>query len=93
VEDIRCRRHPDEPAPGLARPPFKGDLGERVHREICRGCWDAWLTHQTVLMNHFGLDPRDKKARTFLYEQLRATLFDEGEVADVDTSRQGTVDW
>jgi len=93
LDTIPCRRHPDEEGPALPKQPFKGELGERIHREICQRCWQEWLTHQTVLMNHYGLDPRDKKAKDFLYGQLRAVLFDEGERADVDTSKQGTIDW
>ena len=93
MEDFRCRRHPNEPAAQLPKAPFKGDLGERIRLEICSACWQEWLTHQTVLMNHFGLDPRERKARDFLYEQLRAVLFEEGEPADVDTSKPGSVQW
>jgi Fe-S cluster biosynthesis and repair protein YggX len=93
VTEFRCRRHPEEDRIALPGPPFKGALGERVHTEICADCWKDWLTHQTVLMNHFGLDPRRKEARTFLYEQLRAVLFDEGEVAPVDTAQQGSIGW
>ncbi len=93
MTEFRCRRHPTEDRLPLVRPPFKGDLGERIHVEICADCWKEWLTHQTVLMNHYGLDPRQRKARDFLYEQLRAVLFDEGEPASVDTSKQGSIDW
>lgn len=91
VTEFRCRRHPEEGRTALPAPPFKGPLGERVHAEICGDCWRDWLTHQTVLMNHFGLDPRRKEAKTFLYEQLRAVLFDEGEVAPVDTTQEGSI--
>ena len=89
--EIDCRKHPGDPAPGLARPPFRSELGERIQREICAGCWRDWLQHQTLLINHFGLDPRKATARDFLYGQVRAVLFGEGEVADIDTSMQGTI--
>lgn len=90
---ITCRKHPDQPSPPLSKAPFKGPRGERILNEICQDCWKRWLEHQTVLMNHFGLDPRDKKARDFLYGQLDAVLFDEGEPAAVDTSQKGLVGW
>ena len=77
----------------MTKAPFKGERGARIIAEICQDCWDRWLEHQTVLMNHFGLDPRDKKARDFLYAQLDAILFDEGEPAMVDTSQKGLVGW
>ena len=91
MEQINCRRHPDEAAPALARPPFRSELGDRIQREICSRCWRDWLQHQTLLINHFGLDPRKAESRDFLYGQVRAVLFGEGDVADIDTSRQGTI--
>ncbi len=91
MEQIDCRRHPGEPGPALPRPPFRSELGERIQREICAPCWRDWLQHQTLLINHFGLDPRKAASREFLYAQVRAVLFGEGDVADIDTSKQGTI--
>lgn len=77
----------------MARPPFRNELGERLHAEICQRCWAEWLQHQTLLINHYGLDPRDRKAREFLYQQIEAVLFEEGDAEDVDTSLEGEVEW
>jgi len=66
-------------------------LGERIKQEICADCWRDWLQHQTLLINHFGLDPRKLASREFLYAQVKAVLFGEGEVAAIDTSKRGTV--
>lgn len=91
METIRCRRHADGPQPALARPPFRSELGRRIQREVCARCWREWLQHQTLLINHFGLDPRTREAREFLYGQVRAVLFGEGEAAEIDTSMQGRI--
>ena len=91
MESIDCRRHPGTPGPPLARSPFRSPLGERIHREICADCWRDWLQHQTLLINHYGLDPRKAESREFLYGQISAVLFDDGEVAEIDTSKQGTI--
>ena len=91
MDQIICRKHPKEPGPALARPPFRSELGDRIQREVCARCWRDWLQHQTLLINHFGLDPRKPVSREFLYGQVRAVLFDEGEVAKIDTSKQGTI--
>lgn len=88
---VACRRHPDTPGPAIATPPFRSDLGERIRREICARCWEGWLQRQTALINHFGLDLRKRDAREFLYGQVKAVLFGEGEPAVVDTSLQGTI--
>ena len=91
LEKIDCRRHPGRPGPALPRPPFRSPLGERIRREICTDCWRDWLQHQTLLINHYGLDPRKAEAREFLYGQVKAVLFGEGEAAEIDTSKQGTI--
>jgi Fe-S cluster biosynthesis and repair protein YggX len=89
---IHCRRCGAD-APRLGRPPFRTELGERIAAEICEGCWKDWLQHQTLLINHYGLDPRDPKARSFLYEQIERVLLQGGDAEQVDTSRQGDIEW
>lgn len=91
-ETIHCRRC-DTNAPPLAKAPFRNELGERILQEICAGCWQEWLQHQTLLINHYGLDPRDARAREFLYEQIEQVLLAGGSARQVDTSQQGSVEW
>ena len=91
-DTIHCRRCGKD-APPLPKAPFRNDLGERIHREICANCWQDWLQHQTLLINHYGLDPRDAKARAFLYEQTEQVLFSEEAAEQVDTSQQGNIEW
>ena len=91
-ETIQCRRCGDG-QPRLARAPFRNELGERIQNEICSGCWQEWLQHQTLLINHYGLDPRDKRSQAFLYEQIEQVLLQGGEGKGIDTSQQGSVEW
>jgi len=88
---LACGRYDGTPLHRLPRPPFRSELGERIQREICARCWQDWLQHQTLLINHYGLDPRKAESRSFLYGQIAAVLFGEGEAAEIDTSRQGTI--
>ena len=62
METIHCRRCREDRA-ALEKPPFKGDRGEQIRAQVCAACWKDWLQHQTLLINHYGLDPRDPKAR------------------------------
>ncbi len=91
-ETIHCRRCARDAAP-LARPPFRNELGERIHREICAECWQEWLQHQTLLINHYGLDPREASARAFLYRQIEEVLLEGGEGERVDTTQEGSIEW
>jgi Fe-S cluster biosynthesis and repair protein YggX len=91
MPDIRCVRCGETRAQ-LARAPLRNELGERVLASICRVCWDQWLKYQTALINHNGLDVRDKPARDFLTANMEAYLFG-GETQSIDTSKQGTIQW
>lgn len=92
METIRCR-HCGEERGKLERAPFRTELGQRIQDEICSPCWAAWLQHQTRLINHYGLDLRDAKAREFLYAQIESALFRDEGADQVDTSREGEVEW
>jgi Fe-S cluster biosynthesis and repair protein YggX len=92
VSEIQCTRCGRIGAQ-LEKPPLRNELGERIHASICRTCWDEWLKFQTMLINHNGLDVRDKAAREFLTTNMEAFLFKTGETDDVDTSRQGQINW
>jgi len=91
-EIIECRRCGSS-APRMAKPPFRNELGERIVEEICADCWKEWLQHQTLLINHYGLDPRDSKSREFLYVQIEQVLLQGGEGKDIDTSKEGEIEW
>jgi len=91
VASIQCKRCGNEGQP-LPYAPFRTELGERIHSEICQTCWSQWLQHQTMLINHYGLNLRDPEAKKFLTEQTERFLYG-GETEDVDTSKQGTISW
>lgn len=92
AETIQCSRC-EKSAGRLPKPPFRNDMGDRILAEICTDCWKEWLQHQTLLINHYGLDPREAKSREFLYEQIEQVLLGGGEGKDIDTSKQGSIEW
>lgn len=85
----RCGRTGEQ----LDRAPLRNELGERVLAEICTNCWSEWLQFQTALINHNGLDVRDKPARDFLTANMEAYLFRAGKPQEIDTSKQGKISW
>jgi len=92
VADITCTRC-GETREGFDRPPFPGAIGARIVTEICKNCWAQWLKQQTMLINHYGLNVMDPQARTFLTRNMEAFLFKVGQAEDVDTSKQGTINY
>jgi hypothetical protein len=60
---------------------------------ICTACWKEWLAYQQALINHYGLDVRDREARDFLTQNMEAYLFETEEPEDIDTSEEGNISW
>ena len=65
-------------AEGLAKPPYPGDLGQRIFDSVSKEAWKLWLSHQTMLINEYRLTPVDPKARKFLEEEMDKYFFGEG---------------
>ncbi|NUQ11873.1 MAG: oxidative damage protection protein [Gemmatimonadaceae bacterium] len=74
MPDVTCVRCGQTRA-GFERPPFPGAIGARIVAEVCQSCWGDWLKQQTMLINHYGLNVRDQRAKEFLYGELEKFLF------------------
>ena len=65
-------------AEGLARPPYPGELGQRLFENVSKEAWQGWLQHQTMLINEYRLTPIEPKDRAFLEQELEKYFFGEG---------------
>jgi Fe-S cluster biosynthesis and repair protein YggX len=92
VADVTCRRCGTTRA-GFEKPPFPGALGARILEGTCQVCWEEWKKQQTMLINHYGLNVMDPQARKFLTQNMETFLFKTGSNADIDTTKQGTINW
>ncbi len=63
---------------GLDRPPYPGDLGQRIFDNASKVAWQRWLGHQTMLINEYRLTPIEPKAREFLEREMEQFFFGEG---------------
>jgi len=61
-------------AEGLERPPYPGELGQRIYENISKAAWDDWLGHQTMLINEYRLSVIEPQARKFLEKEMREFL-------------------
>ncbi len=66
----RCGR----PHGKLPEPPFKGELGARIHRQICADCWREWVRMGTKVINELGLALSDPKAQQIYDQHMREFL-------------------
>ena len=55
--------------------PFQNELGLRAFEQICNVCWGEWLQLQQQLINHYGLNLRDPKAKEMLFTRMEEFLF------------------
>ncbi len=68
-------------AEGLARPPYPGELGQRIFDHVSKDAWQQWLGHQTMLINEYRLVPFEPKARQFLVAEMEKYFFGSGSEA------------
>ena len=57
-------------AEGLDFPTYPGELGKRIFDNVSKEAWQAWIKHQTMLVNENRLNLSDAKARKYLAEQM-----------------------
>ena len=36
---------------GLDRPPYPGEIGQRIYNSVSKQAWQMWIEHQTMLIN------------------------------------------
>ena len=92
-DKFKCARCGQKNEPiGFA--PIPTELGQKVGEECCQDCWKEWLEKQKQLINHFGLDVSNPDSHDFLFDQMKIFFFEEGvEVAEIDTSQEGKINW
>lgn len=76
-------------AEGLDYPTYPGDLGKRIWENVSKEAWQAWLNHQTMLINEYRLSPIDPKSRQFLEAEMEKYFFGEGSEAPPDFQPDG----
>ena len=68
-------------AEGLKKPPYPGELGQRIFDNVSAEAWQRWLGHQTMLINEYRLTPFEPEARKFLEKEMEKFFFGEGSAA------------
>ena len=68
----------------LDRAPYPGDLGRRILENVSRKAWQAWLEHQTMLINENNLSMLDDKAQLYLKEQMEKYFFSAEGADDIE---------
>ena len=65
-------------AEGLDRPPYPGELGQRIFDNASKVAWQRWLAHQTMLINEYRLTTYEPKARKLIEAEMEKFFFGGG---------------
>lgn len=65
-------------AEGLERPPYPGELGQRIYDQVSTEGWRQWLERLTMIINEYGLNTADPKALQLIERHMEEFLFGEG---------------
>ena len=79
---VKCRKLGKE-LPGLARQPYKNELGKRIFEEVSKEAWDMWIRDSVKFINTYRVDLTDPKGQKFMFDQCEVYFgFKEGALAD-----------
>ena len=71
-------------APGLDKPPFKGELGQRIFESVSAQAWRAWLEHSKMLINEYRLDLTSEHGQRTWMSECEKYFFGEGSAAPAE---------
>lgn len=87
---VKCRKFGKE-LPGLEKPPFPGEIGQRIFNEVSAQAWSAWSDDlQIKVLNEYRLNMANPKDYQVLIDQMLTFLnLKEGTVAEVENAARG----
>ena len=87
---VKCRKLGQE-LPGLEKPPFSGEMGERIFQSISKQAWLMWKDDMQIkVLNEYRLNMGNPKDYQILVDQMLQFLnLKAGSVAEVENSERG----
>ena len=61
--------------PGLASPPWPGELGQRVYENVSADAWKLWEERMKMILNEYRLLPFQKEAQDLIAKQMEEFFF------------------
>jgi Fe-S cluster biosynthesis and repair protein YggX len=78
---VHCRMLKKD-LPGLDRPPYKNELGQKIYAEISKTAWQQWLADSVKYINTYRVDLVSPEGQKFMIKQCAIYFgFEEGEMA------------
>ena len=68
--------------PGLDRPPYRNDSGQKIFAEVSKEAWQDWLKDSVKYINTYKVDLASPEGQKFMLEQCAKYFgFEEGALA------------
>jgi Fe-S cluster biosynthesis and repair protein YggX len=69
--------------PGLERPPFRNELGQKIFAEVSKEGWQAWVKDSVRFINTYRVDLATPEGQKFMLHQCAVYFgYEEGKQAD-----------
>ena len=63
--------------PGLAAPPWPGEIGQRIFEQVSAQGWKMWEERQKMVLNEYRLLPWQKEAQELIRRHMEDFFFGE----------------
>ncbi len=64
-----------------------------IHKQAGRLRTQDRLQTQTRIINHYGLDLTNPEAQGFLLDNMKGFFYGASDLAQIDTSKEGSIKW
>ena len=87
---VKCVKLGEE-LPGLDKPPFAGEIGQRIYENVSERAWKMWRDDMQIkVLNEYRLNMADKKDYQTLVDQMMLFLnLRAGDVVEVENETRG----
>ena len=87
---VKCKKL-NRDLPGLEKPPFGGEMGQKIYDNISADAWKMWRDDMQIkVINEYRLNMGLKKDYDVLVDQMLTFLnLKEGTVAEVENAERG----
>jgi Fe-S cluster biosynthesis and repair protein YggX len=75
-------------AEGLEKPPYPGELGQRVYANVSKQGWQKWLERLTMIINENGLTTADPQSIDLIEKHMQGFFFGEGDYGQLPAEFQ-----
>jgi len=66
---VMCRKFKEE-LEGLEKQPYPGPKGQEIYDTVSKKAWQAWIEHQTLIINEKHMSLMDPNTRKVLAQEM-----------------------